>query len=327
MPSETHSSGLLLLRWALLLIIASPVLAQEKPQPSHGEVVMESAEVYLAPLRAKVSAESEFVALLEDMGDQEVFRIEDLNAKFKLGELSAEEIPIAQESMKTGLRRLEWLCDEGLRHYAENARVRNFRGNIFYDNFEKQVDAVKEWHTATSLDSSYAEPFNNLGMHYFHTGRYPLGFQNMDKALDLDPDNPDFCFNMAQNYLIFGPEVEKKRGWSKKRVYKEAMKLSKQAVRSAPDDYQLLEDYAVNFLAAENFGVKANWKDAAKAWETAREHAPSKVKLFYTWLNEGRMWKNLNKEKEARRCFEAALELVPDSDIVAKLIEELDSDE
>lgn len=312
---------------ALLLCsaISSPAWSQEA-EAAEGATAEEAA-IYLAPLEALRTDKAQYVDMLESMGDREVVRIGVLLKILRSGNAdSPEQATAYQIEMRECLRKLTWLCESGLRNFAEDARVRNFRGNILYDNFGKQVEGVKEWHTAISLDSDYSQPYNNLGMHYFHVGRYPLGFQNMDRALDLEPKNPDFLFNMAQNYLIFGPEVEKQRGWSKKKVYKEAMKLSHRAVKEAPEDYQLLEDYAVNFLAAENFGVKADWKDAAKAWQAAREHAPNQIKLFYTWLNEGRVWKRADREKDALNCFKEAQKVLPDNELVQRLIDGLDDD-
>jgi tetratricopeptide (TPR) repeat protein len=315
-------------RWAVSVLLLSAVLAENAAAQQDPVVAPDlgSAEAYLAPLVESRADEDAFVAKLFSLGDEEVLRLSQLSGRLgRLAGESEESVAIRSE-MAARKSRLEWLCDASLKHYAESARVRNFRGNLFYDNLNRRHEAAKEWHMAVSLDSKFSEPYNNLGMHYFHNGNYALGFQNMDKALDLEPGNPDFCFNMAQNYLLFRKEVEKKRGWSNKRVYKEAMKLSKRAVKSAPEDYQLLEDYAVNFLAAEGFGLKTDWKDAARAWKAAREHAPNKVKLFYTWLNEGRAWKQLDRDKDARRCFESALEILPGNEVAQRLLNGLDQD-
>jgi len=295
------------------------------PAPDEAESAA-SKEEYLAPLQALVPDEVAFADTLEALGDTEIIRLDNIDTHLRLRQLTQEESIALRQEMRMRLERLEWLCEIGLANHPQNAKVRNFRGTVLYDNFGKQADGLNEWYTAISLDSAYGQPYNNLGMHYFHAGNYALGFQNMDKALKLEPNNPDFCFNMAQNYLIFIPQSEKERGWSKKRVYNEAMKLSRNAIKNAPTDYQLLEDYAVNFFAARNFGVKASWKDAAKAWEAAREHAPDGEKLFYTWLNEGRAWKELGRKKDARHCFEKALEILPGNEVVTRLIQGLDDD-
>lgn len=302
-----------------------PPTSKDLPPIPESELA-EMRATYLGPLLELVGDEAAFVEKMEHMGDEEIVRLEELEDIFRFGHPPREEVEGLRLEVRERLNRLSWLCETSLAHFSENARVRNFRGNVFYDRFGRQVDGVKEWHMAVMLDDAYGDPHNNLGMHYFHVGRYPLGFKHMDRALELEPNNPDFCFNMAQNYLIFGPEVEKKRGWRQKKIYKEAMKLSKRAVEHAPDDYQLLEDYAVNFLAAQNFDVKADWKDAARAWQAAREHAPDDTKRFYTWLNEARAWIKKGDEDDARRCLEEALKIIPRSEIAQRLLDNLNED-
>ena len=308
----------------IVALLFSGVARAQEAAPADESLAM--PETYLDPLKAVESDEAAFVEQLWSMGNAEFEQIDSIREKISRREIALPEAEAAQREILLRIRQLKTLADYAVQRYGQNARVRNFNGNVFYDALGQQEAGLKEWHTAVSLDRNYSNPYNNLGMHYFHIGRYPLGFQNMDKALDLEPKNPDFCFNMAQNYLIFRPQTEEYRGWSAKKVYKEAMKLSKKATKLAPDDYELLEDYAVNFLAAENFGVKPDWKGAIAAWRAAREHAQEDVDRFYTWLNEGRMWRELDKSDEALRCFREALALQPGSKITQRLISELEAD-
>jgi len=307
---------------ALIGMVHGLAAAQETATEAPPVVVPED---YLDALKAKEGDEEAFVEQLWAMGDLEFTRIEELRAKIASRAIAPSEIPNAQREIYLASNKLVALGQYGTQRYDHNAHVRNFYGNVLYDVMGKQEEGVKEWLTAVSLDSKYSDPYNNLGMHYFHIGRYPLGYQNMDKALELDPKSPDYCYNMAQNYLIFRPQTEEYRGWSTKRVYKEAMKLSKKAVKLAPDDYEILQDYAVNFLAAENFNLKVDWKDSIKAWEAARKHAPSTIEQFYTWLNEGRAWRRLENKDEALRCFKEALALQPNSEVTQRLISELEA--
>lgn len=302
---------------AMFLAGGSNAVAQETQVEAPAVTVKEAPlpevdPTYLDPLKALLEDENAFVDELWAMGNSQFERIDTLNH-----EISQSTDPIAVHALlkEKGecVARLEALTALGLQSFDHNARVHNFNGTVSYDVRGKELEGVKEWHTAVSLDSKYSDPYNNLGMHYFHAGNYPLGFQNMDRALDLEPKNPDYCFNMAQNYLIYRPQTEEHRGWDAKRVYKEAMKLSKKATKLAPEDFEILQDYAVNFLAAENFGEETDWKAAVKAWQAARKHAPEKLNLYFTWLNEGRAWRALENWEEAKRCFEAALQNIPDN--------------
>lgn len=297
---------------------ASAVTVQNEPLP-------EVEPAYLEPLKALSGDEDAFVDQMWAMGNAEFERLETLEMEISQSTIPTE-VQAKQAEVGACVARLNALTELGLQTFEHNARVHNFNGTVNYDVRGKELEGVKEWHTAVSLDSKYSDPYNNLGMHYFHAGNYPLGFQNMDRALELEPKNPDYCFNMAQNYLIYRPQTEEHRGWDAKQVYKEAMKLSKKAAKLAPDDFEILQDYAVNFLAAENFGEEPDWKGAVKAWQAARKYAPEKVNVYFTWLNEGRAWRALNNMEEARRCFETALHHIPeniDKGVTQRLLNEV----
>ena len=99
------------------------------------------------------------------------------------------------------------------------------------------------------------------------------------------------------------------------------MRKSKGAARYAPNDYDLLTDYAVNFYAAENFDLEADWLEAAKAWEAARAKAMTDVQRFYTWLNEARAWGFAEDWKRAAERVDEALKLRPDSESAQALLD------
>lgn len=210
----------------------------------------------------------------------------------------------------------------GLEHYNDNAVLHNYYGEILYDAFGDQDAALKEWQMATALDSTFSPPYNNLAIHYCHFGDYRLGLQYYDQAIQLSPDNPDYLFNLAQMYLVNFPKVEEIRGWPRERVFQEAIALSKKAAQLAPNDFDLAQDYAVNFFAADNFGVQADWNEAAKAWQQARRITGAPDKVFYTLLNEGRVWYRSGNKSKAVACFEKALALRPQDNVAQALLEQ-----
>ena len=208
-----------------------------------------------------------------------------------------------------------------LAYYPKNARALNYYGEFLYDQRGEIAGAISKWKMAIAEDPKLSLPYNNLGIYYTHTGQYKMGLAAYDKAIELEPDNPDFKYNVAQTYLINRPQVKEEYQWDDKRLYKEAMKLSKQAAELKPTDYELQQDYAVNFFAAENFGVKADWAEAAKAWQTARAQATQLDQVFFTWLNEARAWLQIPNHAKASICLQEALKIVPDSQAAKTLLE------
>lgn len=316
-----------LLALLLLVAVATVVTAETSPEvpvtpapEAPAAPTLPPAIQHLAPLYDK---QDEFVAALRAWGKTQcnMAALAREAARLLAREKKPDEAKAQAETINTTLKNVREAYEFALKRYDQDAKLVNAYGELLYDEFGEQPGALRAWHRATELDPKYAPPYNNLGLDQCHTGSYEIGITNLEKALELDKKNPDFMFNLAQIYLIHFPEVEKLKGWKPKKIYERAMKLSAEATKLEPSDYQLAEDYAVNFFAAENFKLEADWEAAAEAWQRARTLTNRADKVFYTWLNEGRALLRAGKNPEASRCFEEALKLVPDSAPAKQLLE------
>ncbi|MBI4557613.1 MAG: tetratricopeptide repeat protein [Candidatus Hydrogenedentes bacterium] len=238
----------------------------------------------------------------------------------------ADESALAENQAATKNRRaalIQRVYDEAMKLYPENARLLNYKGECAYDLQGQQAEALKLWKLAAALDSTLAEPLNNLAIFYCEVGDYDQGLQYLDRAVELDPDNPDMLYNLAQMYLIHFPQFEQRKKWSRERVYREAMKLSKRSAELAPESFQLHWDYAFNFFSADAvFKVPVNWKDAAAAWQRTRDLARSDHEIFNTWMNEGRVWLKLSDTEKAAACIHEALKILPNNEAALNLLQQ-----
>lgn len=216
--------------------------------------------------------------------------------------------------------------EETISLYPKNARAINNYGELLYDHLGDGAKAVQSWKLAAAMDSKLAAPLNNLAIFYCHGGEYDRGLGYFERLIKLDPNHPDYLYNLCQIYLIHPGPVARRYKWKPERVYREAMKLSKRAADLRPDDFDLLQDYAVNFRAAERFGVKADWRAAAAAWQRARARARNKDQEFYTWINEARVWIDHGDKSKARACLEQALAIRPDSGPAQELMVRVSGD-
>ena len=226
-----------------------------------------------------------------------------------------------QQDMRRRVALIEEAWTFVLGHYPRNARATNYYGEYLYDFAGKQEEAVRQWIIAINLNSELALAHNNLGIHFSHSGKIRKGLDHLHTARELDSSNSDYLFNLAQIYLTYFPDVSRFRGLSLRKVYRDAMRYSKDAARYAPNDYDLLMDYAVNFYAAENFDLEADWLEAAKAWEAARAKARTEVQRFYTWINEARALGFAEEWKRAAERLDEALKLRPDSESAQALLD------
>jgi len=212
--------------------------------------------------------------------------------------------------------------EEFLRWYPKNVQALNYLGELLYDRYAAIARAVSLWQYAIALDDTYAPPFNNLAIHYSHTGLHSKSLEMFGRLLELEPDNPDYLFNVVQFYLGFFPELERRFDVSKHDVYKEAMKLSRRAAKLAPDDFQIQQDYAQNFFLAEQYDNRPDWRGAAQQWQKVRALANTEDLVFNAWLYEGRAWKRAGDLKAAGHCFLEAQKIHPESALVQQLLEQ-----
>lgn len=312
----------------MILIVATlsfaPMVAAETPPVETPVAIAPSTLppqiVQLEPFYEK---QTEFVQALRDWGKAQIDAAEaELDeAKELMRARKQDEARKKKDSAVEKTKLVRQAYEFGLKKYSNDARLTNAYGELLYDQFGENAGALRAWNLAISLDAKYALPYNNLGLDQCHTGQYETGLTNLEKALELDPKNPDFMFNIAQIYLINFPQVEKIKKWKPKKIYDRAMKLSKDAADLDPTDYQLAEDYAVNFFAAENFKIEPDWELAAQAWQRARPLAGKPDRVFFTWLNEARCWNRAGKNDLALPCVQEALKIVPDSAPAKQMLE------
>jgi len=280
----------------------------------------------LQPLAPLVSDEQALEQAIRDFDKAQtaLARQEAATAK---NDSTKEMDAVTRASVNAKMQLVRQAYEFGLNYYTSNARLHNYYGELLYDWFGEYTAALKEWNTAFSLDVKYSNPNNNLGLHFIHTGDYRMGFQYLKEALRLDPKNPDYLYNTAQIYLIHWPQVQEIYHWKPKKIYRYAMKCSRNASELSPGDYELAVDYAVNFFAGERFNKNVCWKKAAHAWTRARSLARGEVETFYTWLNEARAWIEARNEKKAIACLNEALKLRPDSEVAKQLLDRIQAGE
>jgi tetratricopeptide (TPR) repeat protein len=280
----------------------------------------------LSSLSSLADDEQKLVQTVRDFDWQQRALIEwdqKLAAEYMMaGEEELKEDKLAAAEHRLGL--IEKAYNYVLSKYPDNPRALTYQGELLYDL--KRFDAaIKNWLKAERFDPEFPEPLNNLAIHYCHQGQYDKGLGYFEKTIELEPDNPDFLFNLVQIYLIHPQEIEKRYKWDRAKVFREAMKMSAQALKLKPDDYDLAEDYAVNFFAAERFGVDVDWQKAAEAWQQVASMASEQDKYFFAILNQARAWlRKPDKEKAAEKLREA-LKIHPDSAAAQKLLTEATS--
>ncbi|MCC6154606.1 MAG: tetratricopeptide repeat protein [Candidatus Hydrogenedentes bacterium] len=249
----------------------------------------------------------------------------DIAGQLSVDPANQADIKARAETAKERIERVDKAYKVLLERYPKNARALNYYGEFVTDYRGDEMNGVRYWKESIANDPKLALPYNNLGINYAHSGQYAFAIENYNKAIELEPDNPDFKFNLAQLYLAYTPSIAQELKWDEAKVYKEGMKLSKAAAELKPHDFKLQQDYATNFYVAERVKVKLDWAEAAAAWQRARGSASTNEELFFSWLNEARAWINKPDKSKAEACLQEALKIIPDNKVASRLLADLRS--
>ncbi len=227
-----------------------------------------------------------------------------------------------QQSMQDRGKLIRAMWEWILERYPQDARAHNYYGEYLFDYADDDAGGLEHWMTASQIDDNLGPAHNNLGIYYFHTGDYTRGLNELNRALKLEPDNADYLYNLAQMYLIHFVQIERITKTPRDKLYKQAMEMSKKAADLLPNDFDIVQDYAVNFFASENFGVEIDWEVAAEAWKRTQAVSRTEDERFYSLLNEARAWMKGNQPKNAIAPLEQAVALKNDNVIAQQLLTE-----
>lgn len=298
----------------VLMVLAFPLwpAPHAAAQPDAEKARIDGLIASEATVGEKVRAYDRLHQKLADIFAQQAQTLEKEGKKDESGRVvqrANAELMLARQAYELALQR-----------YPGHAELHNYYGELLFDRFDEQEKGVAEWKKAVEQDEKLGRAHNNLGIYLCHAGGYVEGLGNLDKAVLLEPDNPDYQYNLAQIYLAHWPQVMQIRKWTAGELYKAAMTASESAAKLSPLDFDLVVDYARNFYIAEQMSITPDWENAAKAWQAARNLVRNEDEAFNTWLNEARVWYKAGKGAKAVKCCEQALAIRPQSMVAKELM-------
>jgi tetratricopeptide (TPR) repeat protein len=195
--------------------------------------------------------------------------------------------------------------------YAEflAAHPKHARGHIAFGSFLNDIGeedaAVEEWEKAKEADPGIPSTWNNLANYYGHRGPVRKAFRYYEKAIELDPRESVYYWNMATTVYLFRKDAMELYDLDETKVFDKALALYRKAIKMDPTNFVLASDYANSF-----YGTKPpRWKDGLEAWEEAMKVAPTDVEREGIRLHYARTKIRLGRFDEA----EAELNCVTNS--------------
>jgi tetratricopeptide (TPR) repeat protein len=231
---------------------------------------------------------------------------------------------LAEDKMKTVRERvaaIEKAYAGFLEKHPKNAEAHNYFGNFLADAKHDERRAVGEWETAATLDPGLADAHNNLGTHYSHAGQVERGLDEYLKAIELDPNHPDYHFNLSQCLFLYRKESQEKLGLTLHGLFERVLLESRTARDLKPADFELAQDYAMVFFGGKPFGYSVDWAECRRAWEYCLDLELKPDQRLNVLLNLARVGVRQDDRAFAEARIEEALAIHPDSLSAKRLLE------
>lgn len=155
---------------------------------------------------------------------------------------------------------------------------------------ENDLRSIELYKKAISIDSTYFEPYNNLGILLNQYGNPDLALPLYYKALKLKPNHSDTYNNLATALQALGK-------------YEEALSIFKQSIDTDPN----------NPSPHNNLGTLLNelgrYNEAAYHYNMAIKLKANEPRV---WYNLGNLYYQIQKSDSSIYCYQKALELKPD---------------
>jgi tetratricopeptide (TPR) repeat protein len=147
-----------------------------------------------------------------------------------------------------------------LRH-PEHARARVAYGSMLGD-LGLEDEALVQWEKARETDPKDPAIWNNLANHYGHRGPIAKAFSYYEKAIELKPDEPLYYQNLAVVVYLYRVDAQEYYKIDEARVFQKSLDLYRQAMKLAPKDFALAQDWAQTY-----YGIKPpRHEEALAAW-------------------------------------------------------------
>jgi len=256
-------------------------------------------------------AEREYLKLLEldDAAQAEVDRWIKENNEFKAQGAGVEAITLNARIEKR-FEPVKKAYEDFLRRNPNHARARLAYGSFLNDIHEEE-EAQAQWEKAREADPKNPAAWNNLANYYGHNGPVSNSFRYYAKAIELDPTESTYYYNLATTVYLFRRDATNFYNITEQQVFEKAMGLYRKALEFDPGNFVLATDYAQSYYgfdpkltgnAEQDRKIKQkHFEDAMAAWNEAFKLAGDDTERQGVLLHYARLQINADRFEEARK--------------------------
>lgn len=185
--------------------------------------------------------------------------------------------------------------EDFIQRHPEHSRVRVAYASFLGDTGHEE-EAQTQLEKALQLDTNNPAIYNNLANIYGHTGPVRKAFEFYSKAIQLEPSEPVYYHNFGTTVYLFRTDAKEFYGIDEQQVFDKAFQLYSNAMRLDPTNFPLASDVAQSY-----YGVKPLRAEAAlTAWTNALHLAHDEIEREGVYVHFARVKMLDQRYREAR---------------------------
>ena len=185
--------------------------------------------------------------------------------------------------------------EEFIKQHPEHVRARVAYAS-FLGDIHDEAAAQEQLEKALELDTNNPAVYNNLANIYGHDGPVKKAFEYYAKAIDLNPRESVYYHNFGTTVYLFRKDAKEFYDITEQQVFDKALELYAQALKLDPTNFPLASDIAQTY-----YGIKpTRTEDALQAWTNALHIANDEIEREGVYLHFARLKLHAERFDEAR---------------------------
>ena len=185
--------------------------------------------------------------------------------------------------------------EEFIKQHPEHVRARVAYAS-FLGDIHDEAAAQEQLEKALELDTNNPAVYNNLANIYGHDGPVKKAFEYYAKAIELNSREPVYYHNFGTTVYLFRKDAREFYGITEQQVFDKALELYAHALRLDPTNFPLASDVAQTY-----YGIKpTRTEDALQAWTNALHIANDEIEREGVYLHFARLKLHAERFDEAR---------------------------
>jgi tetratricopeptide (TPR) repeat protein len=167
----------------------------------------------------------------------------------------------------------------------------------FLNDLGREDEAAAHYLVARDLDPKNPAAWNNLAIYYGHNSPVTNAFLCYEKAIELDPSEPNYYQDFATTVYLFRRDATNHYRITEQQVFDKSLALYQRALTLSSNDFKVATD-----LAQTYYGINPpRVRDALQAWEETLKLAANDVERQGVRLHLARWHRTAGDADAARR--------------------------